>query len=69
MGPDGFEIIEILTGRRGFTVIATVFEVAGLPVVQMAFDTKTQEIKSLFNNDASWYDEELVPIFIPFFFH
>ena len=30
-----------LTGRFGFTVIVTVFDVAGLPVVQGAFDVRT----------------------------
>ncbi len=33
-----------LAGRFGFTVIVTVFEVAGLPVAQVAFDVKTHVI-------------------------
>ncbi len=40
-------VIEILTGRFGFTVILTVFEVAGFPVGQVAFEVRIQEIKSL----------------------
>ncbi len=39
--------IEILTGRFGFTVILTVFEVAGFPVGQVALEVRTQEIASL----------------------
>jgi hypothetical protein len=37
---------EILTlaGKLGFTVIVTVFEVAGFPVAQVAFDVITQVI-------------------------
>ena len=31
-----------LAGRFGLTVIVTVFEVAGLPVTQVAFDVMTQ---------------------------
>ena len=38
--------IETLTGRFGFTVMVTVFEVAGLPVGQVALDVKTQETTS-----------------------
>ena len=39
--------IEILTGRFGFTVMVTVFEVAGFSVGQVALEVKTQETKSL----------------------
>jgi deoxyribose-phosphate aldolase len=41
--------IEILTGRFGFTVMVTVFEVAGFPVGQVALEVKTQEAASLFS--------------------
>ena len=34
--------IEILTGKFGLTVMATVLEVAGLPVAQVAFEVKMQ---------------------------
>ena len=33
--------IETLAGRIGFTVMATVFDVAGLPVAQVALDVNT----------------------------
>jgi hypothetical protein len=36
--------IDTLTGNNGFTVIVTVFEVAGFPVVQVAFEVSTQVI-------------------------
>jgi hypothetical protein len=42
-------VIEMLTGKFGLTVIVTVFEVAGLPVGQVAFEVNTQETASLFN--------------------
>ena len=34
--------ILILTGKFGLTVMVTVFEMAGLPVAQVAFDVSTQ---------------------------
>jgi hypothetical protein len=39
--------IEILTGRFVFTVMVTVFEVAGLPVGQVVFEVSPQETASL----------------------
>ena len=38
---------DTLTGSSGFTVMVTVFEVAGLPVGQVAFEVNTQVIRSL----------------------
>jgi hypothetical protein len=38
---------DTLTGRLGFTVMVTVFEVAGLPVGQVALEVKTQMTRSL----------------------
>ena len=38
-----------LTGRFGLTVMVIVFEVAGLPVAQVALEVKTQVIASVFN--------------------
>lgn len=38
-----------LTVGFRFTVIATIFDVAGLPEIQVAFDVKTQVTKSLFD--------------------
>ena len=40
---------DMLTGSNGFTVMVTVFEVAGLPVGQVALEVKTQVIASLFD--------------------
>ena len=39
--------ILILTGKFGLTVMVTVFEMAGLPVAQVAFDVSTQVIASV----------------------
>ena len=39
--------IDKLTGSSGFTVMVTVFEVAGLPVGQVAFEVNTQVTTSL----------------------
>lgn len=41
-------VIEMLTGKSGFTVMFTPLEVAGLPVAHVAFDVSTQESTSLF---------------------
>ena len=38
---------DTLTGSKGLTVIVTVFEVAGLPVGQVAFEVSTQVMASL----------------------
>lgn len=40
-----------LAGRFGFTVIVRRFEVAGLPVIQVALDVITQLTTSLFTID------------------
>ena len=40
--------IETLTGRFGLTVIVTVFEIAGLPVAQVALEVNWQVIASEF---------------------
>ena len=37
-----------LTGRNGLTIIVTEFDVAGFPVVHMAFDVRMQVTISLF---------------------
>ena len=37
-------VIEMLTGRFGFTVIVIVFDVAGFPVGQIAFDVRIHDI-------------------------
>ena len=41
--------METLTGRFGLTVMVIVFDVAGLPVAQVALEVKTQVIASAFN--------------------
>ena len=38
-------VIEILTGRFGFTVIVIVFEMAGFPVGQIALEVRMQDNK------------------------
>lgn len=40
--------IKMLTGRFGLTVMVTVFDVAGLPVAQVALEVKTQVMVLLF---------------------
>ena len=40
-------LTEMLICSRGFTFMVTVFEVAGLPVAQMAFEVRTQITASL----------------------
>ena len=39
---------DTLTGSSGFTVMFTVFDMAGLPVGQVATEERTQETASLF---------------------
>lgn len=39
--------IELLTGKIGFTIMVTMFEVAGLPVAQVAFEVSAQVIALL----------------------
>ena len=39
--------IDTLTGSKGLTVMVTVFEVAGLPVGQVALEVRTQVTRSL----------------------
>jgi hypothetical protein len=41
----GTAAMATLTGRFAFTVIVSVFEVAGEPVAQVAFDVSTQVIR------------------------
>ena len=40
--------MEIPAGSRGFTIMLTVFEVAGLPLAQTAFDVSTHVTASPF---------------------
>ena len=41
-----------LTGKFGFTVMVTEFDVVGLPVAQVAFEVSTQVTTSLFASEA-----------------
>lgn len=58
-----------LTGKFGFTVIVTVFDVAGLPVTQGAFEVITHVTVFPLVNVALVYVGEFVPTFTPFTFH
>jgi hypothetical protein len=40
--------IETLTGRFGLTIIVTVFDIAGLPVAQVALEVNWQVMASAF---------------------
>ena len=57
-----------LTGSNGFTVIVTVFDVAGFPDGQVALEVSTQVIASLLTGMYE-YVLLLVPAFTPFTFH
>jgi len=49
---DGLAAMLTLAGKFGFTVIVIVFDVAGLPVPQVAVDVITQVIVLPLVNDA-----------------
>ena len=61
--------ILILTGRFGLTVIVIVFEVAGEPVAQVAFDVSIQVTVFPFAKAALVYVALFDPTFTPFSFH
>ena len=65
----GLAAMLTLTGKFGFTVMVIVFDVAGLPVAQVAFDVNTQVTVFPFVNVADVNVGELVPAFTPFTFH
>lgn len=58
-----------LTGKFGLTVILTGFDVAGLPVAQVAFEVRTQVTTSLLARAVEVYVLLLVPTFEPLTFH
>ena len=58
-----------LTGLFGFTVMATVFDVAGLPVVQVSDDVITQFTASVLASVALVYVAAPVPTGLPFRYH
>jgi hypothetical protein len=67
----GFEDAEILilTGRLGLTVIVMVFDVAGLPLIQLALEVITQLTVLPFARALVVYVELLVPTLLPLSFH
>ena len=65
----GLAAILTLTGRLGFTVMVSEFDVAGLPVAQVAFEVSTQVTTSVFARAALVYVELLEPTLAPFSFH
>ena len=67
----GLEDAEILTltGKFALTFMVIIFDVAGFPVGQIAFDVKIKVMISPFASAASVYVVEEVPTFVPFFFH
>ena len=60
--------IEMLTGSNGLTDMLTAFDIAGFPVIQVAFEVKIQVTISLF---AGMYEKValFVPAFAPLTFH
>jgi hypothetical protein len=60
--------IETLTGKLVFTVMVTIFEVAGLPVVQVALDVRIHFTWSLLTGVYVKL-ALLVPAFTPFTCH
>ena len=65
----GFAAILTLTGLFGFTVIVRAFEVAGLPVAQVAFEVSWQVTMSPAARAALVYVVLLEPTLAPFSFH
>ena len=61
--------METLTGNRGFTVMVTVFETAGLPVAQVAFEVSVQVMALVFTGTYV-YAALVAPLtLVPFTFH
>jgi hypothetical protein len=69
IAPTGFAAIVTLTGKFGLTVMVIVFEVAGLPVAQIAFEVSIHVTKSVFANVVLVYVSLLLPTFAPFSCH
>ena len=69
IAPAGTDAMLTLTGKFGFTVMLIAFEVAGLPVGQVAFDVSIQVTISLFASAAFVYVGLFAPTFVPFTFH
>jgi hypothetical protein len=64
-------LADMETGIAGVcaTTINTILLVAGFPVVQVRFEVRMHCTASLFNSEASVYEDELEPTFSPFFIH
>ena len=61
--------IERLTGNKGFTVMVTVFEAAGFPVLQVALEVSIQETVEPFAGTNA-YEAFVAPVTdVPFTFH
>ena len=61
--------IDTLTGRFGLTVIVIVFDVAGLPVTQVALEVMIQVTRAPLTRAAFVYIELFVPTLVPLSFH
>ena len=57
----GLAVMLTLTGRFGFTVIAMLFDVAGLPVAQVSLDVNCTEIRSPLTSVDDVYVEDVSP--------
>jgi hypothetical protein len=70
IAPEGTAAMLTLAGRFGLTVIVIVFDVAGLPVAQVAFDVITTVIASVLASVVDVYVTPVCPpIAIPPFIH
>ena len=61
--------IDMLTGRIGFTIMVTVLEVAGFPVVQVALEVSTQLIELPFTGLFVYVALVAPATLVPFTFH
>lgn len=69
IAPAGTAATETLTGKLELTTMVTAFEVAGLPVAQVALEVSTQVTISPLESVVEVYVVLLVPTFTPFNFH
>jgi hypothetical protein len=70
IAPEGIDAILTLTGRFGLTVITIAFDVAGLPVAQVAVEVISTVITLPFSRVVDVYVASVSPgIAIPPFFH
>ena len=69
MAPAGMAEMLTLAGRLGLTVMVTAFDVAGLPITQLALEVNTQVTMSLLANVLLVYVALLGPTTVPLSFH